>query len=76
MESITQMYKISKLANPKTCALGWLPFFLSELPIIDERIEWLHQAQVGDSVPYASYSEETGAREKPSAGYYQPAELW
>ena len=48
MESITQMYKISQLTKPKTCALGWLPFFLSELPIIDERIDWLHQAQAGE----------------------------
>ena len=48
MESITQMYKISQLTKPKTCALGWLPFFLSKLPIIDERIDWLHQAQAGE----------------------------
>lgn len=48
METITEMYKIAKLANPKICALGWLPFFLSDLPIIDERIDWLHQVQAGE----------------------------
>ena len=48
MKTITEMYKISQLANPKTCALGWLPLFLSELPIIDERIDWLHQAQASE----------------------------
>lgn len=48
MESITEMYKISQFTKPTTCSLGWLPFFLSELSNIDERIGWLCQAQAGE----------------------------